>query len=265
MKILIVDDEPMSLEETKETVEKIRQGDEIICAENYMEALSAVESTGCDIALLDIDLPGMNGLTLAQTLKESNPRVNIIFITAYDEYALNAFSIHASGYLLKPISADAMANAFAHLRFPIDSSDKKVKVQCFGNFEVFCDGKPIHFSRTRAKELFAYLIDLNGKSANTEELCRILFEETGDPKKNSHYVRNLISDIRKTLRTYHAEDIFLSGRNQFSVNPDKIDCDYYRFLVRDPSVMNNYLGEYMKQYSWAEYSIKKLEEIQRNW
>ncbi|MDY5986145.1 MAG: response regulator, partial [Lachnoclostridium sp.] len=87
----------------------------------------------------------------------------------------------------------------------------------------------------------------------------------GDPKKNSHYVRNLISDIRKTLRTYHAEDIFLSGRNQFSVNPDKIDCDYYRFLARDPSVMNSYLGEYMKQYSWGEYSIKKLDEIQKHW
>ena len=65
-------------------------------------------------------------------------------------------------------------------------------------------------------------------------------------------MRNLISDIRKTLRGCGAEDVLVGKRNQYAVDPTKLDCDYYRYLEGDEQAVNAYLGEYMKQYSWAE-------------
>lgn len=259
MKILIVDDERMALEEAQETVVQIRPEAEVVCAENYAQALGTAKIPELDIALLDIEMPGMSGLGLAKKLKEYNPNINIIFVTAYAEYALDAFSMYASGYLLKPIRAEELERAFANLRHPVEDQGTKLKVQCFGNFEVFYEGKPVHFARARAKEIFAYLVDLNGSTANTGELCGILFEDSRETEKNRHYIRNLISDIRRALHVCHADDVFISKRNQFSIVPDKIDCDYYRFLKKDAMAVNSYRGEYMKQYSWAEFSMKYFE------
>ena len=90
---------------------------------------------------------------------------------------------------------------------------------------------------------------------------------TSGSKSNEHvahflvdiHIRTLISDIRKTLRECSAEDVFITKRNQFSIDPGEIDCDYYRFLENDAEAVNKYRGEYMMQYSWAEFSMKYLE------
>lgn len=218
MKILIVGDEELVLRETKEAVE-------------------------------------LDRLELAERLKEKNPETNVIFLTGYTQYALEAFGIFASGYLLKPLQREDVERAVRNLRCPVVYRKERLRVQCFGNFEVFYGGEPVTFARAKAKEIFAYLVDLKGAAATTGELCGILWEDSVDVEKNKHYLRNLIADIRKALQGCHAEDVFLSGRNRYSVNPEKIECDYYRFLNRDAAAVNSYRGEYMKQYSWAELSL----------
>lgn len=258
MNILIVDDEEIALMEAEEAVRSTRPSAEIICAENYIQALDAAKESVIDVAVLDIDMPGMSGLGLAKSLKECNPDTNIIFLTAFDNYALDAFSLFASGYLLKPVSVKELERAFENLRHPVESEKSRFRVQCFGNFEVFFDGKPVHFSRARSKELFAYLIDLNGASANIGELCGVLFDNFQVAEKDRHYIRILISDIRKTLKECQCEDVFVARRNQYSIDPSKVDCDYYRFLKRDVQAVNRYRGEYMKQYGWADFSRKSL-------
>ncbi len=218
MKVLIIDDEELVMQKTKEAVE-------------------------------------MDGLELAERLKEKNSETNIIFMTGYTQYALEAFGIFASGYLLKPLQREDVERAVRNLRCPVIYRKERLRVQCFGNFEVFYGGEPVTFARAKAKEIFAYLVDLKGAAATTGELCGILWEDSVDVEKNKHYLRNLIADIRKALQSCHAEDVFLSGRNRYSVNPDKIECDYYRFLNQDAVAVNSYRGEYMKQYSWAELSL----------
>ncbi|MDD6798780.1 MAG: response regulator, partial [Clostridia bacterium] len=167
MRILIVDDEPMSLQETKNVSQNAKPEAEIITAENYKKALLEAKDQKIDIAILDIEMPGMNGLELAKKLKDICSDTNIIFATAYSEYALDAFSLYASGYLLKPLKPESLREALHNLRIPVQYSSDRLQVQCFGNFEVFYNGRPLHFSRTKAKELFAYLIDLRGAAANT--------------------------------------------------------------------------------------------------
>ena len=259
MRILIVDDERMVREETAEVVEHVRPEAEILQASNYIEALALAEEKRIDIALLDIEMPGMNGLELSRKLKEICPDTNMIFVTAYREYAADAFLLYPTGYLLKPLQKDQLETAFQHVRVPVEPrSDKKLQIQCFGNFEVFHDGKPVAFARSKTREVLAWLVQLRGTSANTAELCAVLWEDSSQAEKNKHYFRNLISDLKKTLKSCGAEDVLICRWNQFAVDPAKIDCDYYRYLDGDVSAVNSYRGEYMSQYSWAEFHIGNL-------
>lgn len=259
MQILIVDDEEMVLEETKEAVGLELPGMKIIGTSSALEAVNIAGRKQIGIAFLDIEMPDMDGLELAEKLKRKNPDMNIIFVTAYTEYALQAFDLYASGYLLKPLQRKDVERAVRNLRHPMAYPKERLRVQCFGNFEVFCGGKPVIFARAKAKEVFAYLIDRNGAAATMGELCGILWEDSIDEAKNKHYLRNLIVDIRKALRDCHAEDVLVFGRNRYAVNPEKIACDYYAFLKRDMAAVNSYRGEYMRQYSWAEFSLYQFE------
>lgn len=104
MRIMIVDDEPMVLEETKEIVQMTKPKAEIISAGNYIQALDLAKEIRIDVIFLDIEMPGMNGLELAKRLKDIYSDTNIVFVTAYSQYAIDAFDMFASGYLIKPIT-----------------------------------------------------------------------------------------------------------------------------------------------------------------
>lgn len=258
MRILIVDDEELVLEKTRSIVKGTKPEAEVFCADNYMEALKVVKEHRVDVALLDIELPGMNGLELAKTVKEMAPDTNIIFVTAFSQYALEAFSVYPSGYLMKPLKADELSEALENLRIPVQYEPGKIRIQCFGKFEAFYNNEPIAFSRAKTKEVLAYLVDLKGAAANTGELCAALWEDSTEELKCKHYLRNLIADLKKTLCDCKAEDVFICKRNYFAIDVNKVECDYYKYLDKDVSAINSYRGEYMKQYSWAEFSVKHV-------
>lgn len=83
------------------------------------EALAFAETNRIDVAFLDVELFGENGIDLAEKLTEINPRTNIIFLTGHSEYTFDALRLHCSGYILKPLTPEKIRNEMAHLRFPI--------------------------------------------------------------------------------------------------------------------------------------------------
>lgn len=101
-----------------------------------------------DVAFLDIEMRGMNGLVLAEQLKTIKPKTNIIFVTGYSEHMGDAFKLLASGYLMKPVTPQDIMEQMENLRYPIGkaANPKRVRAQCFGNFEVFLDGEPVQFA-----------------------------------------------------------------------------------------------------------------------
>ena len=248
MRILLVDDEPLQLLRLTEAVKKaIPQENEFLSYNNPVLAWEENKETPVDIAFLDIDMPVLNGILLAKKLKNVNPQVNVIFVTAYNEYALDAYTLHASGYVTKPVNAEKIKEELDGLRYPVElKPTKKLQVKCFGNFEVFADGVPVKFSRKKSKELFAYLVDREGASVNVNELNAILWEED---KKS--YFRNLIADIQASLKAVGAEDAFVKRRNECFIDLTKIDCDAYEYRKDNPDAIRMYRGEYMAQYSWA--------------
>ena len=248
MRILLVDDEEPQLLRLTEAVKKALPADNVFLSyANPVLAWEENKETPVDIAFLDIDMPVINGILLAKKLKTVNPQVNVIFVTAYNEYALDAYKLHASGYVTKPVNLENIQEELDGLRYPAEmKSTKKLQVKCFGNFEVFAGGVPVKFSRKKSKELFAYLIDREGAAVNDNELNAILWEED---KKS--YFRNLIADIQASLKAVGAEDVFIKRRNECFVDVNKIDCDAYEYRKDNPDAIRMYRGEYMAQYSWA--------------
>lgn len=231
-------------------------------AKKALDWLNAGHSA--DVVFLDIEMPEMSGLELAKRIRELCGHSNIIFVTGYSEYALAAHELYVSGFLMKPADEESVRTALNHLRDPLTKAPVAspehalLTVQCFGNFEVFQNGIPLHFARSKTRELFAYLIDRRGACCTMGELISILWESKPDTISQRSQLRNLIHDLRTTLEEQHAGDVLIRNRNTISVNCGLIDCDYYRFLKHDLQAVNHYQGEYMSQYSWAEMTIPVL-------
>jgi len=269
MNIIAVDDEPIALRDLEYTVlkacEKLTKeqtdmsGINLLCFKVADEVISFAKKNEVHIAFLDINMGSMNGIDLAKSLKGINSNTNIIFVTGHKKYALDAFEVRASDYILKPISVDAITQAINNLRFPLRNTlSKKLKVQCFGNFEVFIDNKPLHFPRKKAKELFAYLIHRKGSGCSTMEITDALFKNKENNLSLQSHVQTVISTMIKVFNDLDITDIIEKKRNNISVNVSKIDCDYLNFLQGDPLAVNSYIGEYMLNYIWAEKTSEQL-------
>lgn len=247
MRLLLVDDEELQLIRLKNEVKKALGNDADIHAYlNPLEAFKENKDKKIDIAFLDIEMPGMNGIQLAKELKKINPVINIIFVTAYDNYALDSYKIHASGYLSKPVSASKIKEEIEALRYPLElHGEKKLQIKCFGNFEVFYNGEPVRFSYKKSKEVFAYLVDREGSAINVNELNAVLWEED-----HPSYLRNLIADVQSTLKNVGADDVFIKRHNECYIDVTKVDCDAYEYKKGNPNAIRMYRGEYMIQYSW---------------
>ena len=255
MRILCVDDEPLALQMLELSIGKAKPDAEVIGFEEPEDLIEEAKENGCDIAFLDIHMSEMNGVEAAKRLKEINPKMNIIFVTGFSEYTGDAMRLHASGYIMKPVTKDKVAAELADLRFTIVPKDNTLlKVQCFGNFDVFTpDGKPLHFERSKAKEVFAYLVHRHGSSCTKKEIAAILFEDMPYDNKQQIYVQKIIAAMMKELKNVGAEEVINKTYNNISVNVDLIDCDYYRFQELDAGAVNAYQSEYMSQYYWADF------------
>lgn len=250
MHFLAVDDEEIMLNHLENMLRRIRPEAEIFSFTWPEEALEAAKREQIDVALLDIEMGSMTGLELAARLKQIKPDIAVIFVTGYQKYALDAFTVHADGYLLKPVSVDALEQ---ELDFVLGKTKQRkyIRVQTFGGFEIFVDGEPVKFARTKSKELLAYLIDHRGASVTTQEAYAALFENAADT--GTGYFRNIVRELKNALQSAGAEEILKRSFNSLAVAAEKIDCDYYRFLEGDPIAVNQYRGDYMPSYSWAEF------------
>lgn len=260
MNIVAIDDEKLALELLVSAIEEAEPSISVKAFRRADELLLFADENEIDIAFLDIELREFSGLELALKLKQRCPKVNIIFATGYSSYTLDAFSLRASGYLMKPVSSEDVKKELANLRNPLkqETSDKLLRVQTFGNFEVFYKGKALHFGRAKSKELFAYLVDRRGAAVTMAEIAAILWEDCAYTRSKLSQIHTFLTDLKATLAKADASDVLLKERNHLSVNVDAIDCDYYEFLKGDTKAINAFTGEYMTNYSWAELTVGLL-------
>ena len=122
MKILIVDDEPLARQRLRQIIEELGVASLMVEGSNGAQALQLCQQHQPDVVLLDIRMPGMDGIEAARHIMQLEAPPAIIFTTAYDQYALSAFDTHAVDYLLKPIRKERLAEA-------LESAQRLTKVQ----------------------------------------------------------------------------------------------------------------------------------------
>ncbi len=258
MRVLIVDDEPEALELFQKKLAQLPEITEVFAFSGPEEALQFLRETMVDVAFLDIEMYGMSGIEMARYICELHPLLNVIFVTGYAHFALDAFEVMACDYLLKPVQVEAIRQALTKLRYPVTSALRQVRIKAFGTFEIFVGDRPLLFRRTKAKEILAYLIDRHGAGVSKKELAGILWPEQEYTRMKQIELQTLISAMLHALTDANAESIVIRGRNSLAIDPGLLDCDYYAFLRGEAEAISAYCGEYMSNYEWSDMTAAML-------
>lgn len=276
---IVVDDEEAALNR----FERVAAEDGRISLEEkflYAEdAIAFVKEREVDLAFLDIEMPEMSGLELAERLLEADPYIRVIFVTAYNQYALDAFRAHAIGYLLKPLDKDELTEQIDLLcrrygQRPAKSIKQHLKVNCLGQFSVSAEAvnePAIRWKTAKAEELFALLIHYQGRVISRESLIDTLWPEV-EPEKSANLFRVTCTYLRTALAEKGFGDILAREWNGYKINTELIACDLFEFgiavrsissLGRDKlkEISELYTGEYLegKLYEWAAGMRTQLE------
>ena len=261
MYTLTVDDRELVVASMLDILQKLDPEGSHLGAADSAEALRLADASPLDVAFLDVEMPGdMDGLALGRQLKARYPRLNLVFITGHQEYAMPAFSLDASGYLLKPLTREAVAHQLSVLRFPLEAPESgKISVRCFGSFEASCDGVPLDFSYSKSKELLAVLVDRNGALCSNDTLIGCLWPEEPADAFTKARLRKCVKDLKDVFAAAGASEVIRhQERIGIGLNISRLDCDYYRYLQGDPVAVHQFKGKYMTQYEFAEETRAEL-------
>lgn len=255
MKVILVDDEQYSLR----VLEKMLSGEEgVEIVASYTDpkkALEELDETDPQLAFLDIEMPGMNGLELGEQLINRKPELAIIFVTAYSEYALDAFEVSAIDYLLKPVNGKRLKSALQRLetRLLREQTNSQagygevLRLKSFGGFEIYDpQGEVISWRTKKAKELFVYLWLKDGEFVNRDVIIEDVFpDKTAD--RGGALLHTTIYQIRNSLRMAGFKNPidFINERYRLNLQTDseakhikrmfekgEIEEEYEEFLVK---------------------------------
>lgn len=264
VKYLVLDDEIIAAEYIATLIHEIDKKGEIIALNNSIQALEIAKQKQFDVCFIDIQMPGINGIEFAEELKKIYYKTNFIFITGYLDYMGQAFKLDASDYIVKPANVEQIRHALENLRYSFEKNEieknyPNIKITCFGNFDIFIDGKPVKFKFDKTKELLAYLIHKKGTRCTSKEIIATLWEEDG----HDSYYRMLKKDLQDTFKNLGCSEIIYSERGQIGIaHLELIECDYFKYIHNRLEGYKLYHGEYMAQYSWAE-EVNALIEMEK--
>lgn len=235
---VIIDDELHALERVKELIIETDELNLVSAYIDYTDFLTEIKENkiNFDLIFLDIEMPGSNGLELAQRILEINKRIDIVFVTAYSSYAVEAFELNAIDYLLKPITQDRFQKTISRLfskkkiSHSSDNTDFKLEISTLGEFKLFQQGEEINLNwRTeKSKELFLYLLHHKGEFVRSSKIMETLWPNR-DPKKTATLLYSTVYSIRKMINHLGTKDIILSKRGYYKLNLEEIKWDLYEF------------------------------------
>ena len=254
MRPIIVDDNRLTLETMCEVVGMVDGLKEPIAFSDAKTCFEYLKNGGeAQVAFLDIIMDGVDGIALANEIRDNYPDIRIIFCSSSNDYAREAYRIHADGYLTKPVNREMIEEELTYIYGSEWNRTKKLQVKCFGRFEAFDeDGHPIRFKRSKSKEILAYLITRNGAALSTRDILYGITDDFINEEVEINNMRQYINALIRTLKDAGYGDVVLREGKSLSVIPSLISCDYYDFLKGDVNVIKSWNGEFMSQYEWAE-------------
>lgn len=266
MRTILVDDEPYGLKSFEIECAGMEDIEIVGKFQNPLEALALAKKQRVDLAFLDIEMPEMNGLELSDKLREIYPDIIVIFVSAYDEYMVEAMSKRkADHFLIKPYTAEDVCGELNRAKLLSARQKNRVSIHTFGNFEVYLDGKPMLFTSNKAKEVLAVLVDAAGESVTTEDAFTKMWETRQYSNAQASNFRHALQKLQATLLKEGVENILHYFPQARAIRKDMVECDYFDMLDEKPEVARAWNGEYMTQYTWGEYRKGKLFRIKKKY
>ena len=255
MKTIVVDDEPIMLTSFLVLSEGIEDIDIIGQFSRTDEALEFAEENQVELAFLDVRMPGMTGIELAEKLKAIWPDILLVFISAYEEYIREFNRIGADYYIVKPYGRETLVTAMEKIRLLSKRQRKRIYVQTFGRFNILIDGVPVKL-RGKAKEILALIITKRGYEISNEEIYSTVWEDRTFSNDDMSVYYNAIGRLRRELDKAGIGGLLISNAHGQMADTSLFDCDYYDWLAGKGGDFN---GEFMSEYSWSEEILAALE------
>ncbi|WP_025027826.1 response regulator [Caldalkalibacillus mannanilyticus] len=284
MKAILIDDEKLALDYLQHQLASVATFEIVGKFTDPLEALESMEQLDADIIFLDIHIPEMNGIELAEKIVEKKPEVNIVFVTAHDNFAVKAFELNALDYILKPVRKERLLNTIQRIKQRVetmpDPAFLKTTELHMSMFQQVClsDGKQdmtsLQWRTTKAQQLFLYLVHQRGKVVSKAEIIELLWEEY-EPKKAYAQLYTTIYHVRKTTEVFGSHFRIRNVTEGYLMTLDGINLDvdeFEQFLEKNlplahetisdfEQIMSLYKGEYLQGYDylWAESERQRLQ------
>ena len=245
------------------------------------EGIKKIRETAPDIVFLDINMPQLSGIDAASSIYEASPDTDVVFVTAYDEFAVKAFELSALDYLLKPVDTTRLEVTINRLRKkhaargmkPVETPDKKLTIRCLGCFEIGFEGyAPIKWRAEKTKELFAFFLHNAHRDITKDAILDSLWQKDL-PDRAVKQLYNGIYYIRKALADYGIDRGLLCINGNYHLRLGDVDYDINRFYALHKQTDNRmdalacmealYAGDYLETlpYDWAIFERQHLLEM----
>lgn len=259
MNVIYVDDEKILLENFRLTAKELPRVDSLETFGRGEDALSWAQKNTVDVAFLDIEMPFMNGIELARRLKEIDENIRIVIVTAYEQYALQAFGVDAIGYLLKPYSAGDISRQLEKAYYIRQKTKKEIQIKTMPDLHITIDGQPLRLGHTKQEELLALLIDRGETGITKGDAISCLW--SGYSSDSIYWTT--MSRLKSMLGDEGISDIIVTKGQTKCINTDMVECDLYLMLAGDKSAIAKYDGAYLSRFAWAKERNAQLREIKK--
>lgn len=249
MRIIYVDDEQPNLDNFKFTVKDFPEIKSLDMFRSGEEALEFARKNVVDVAFCDIEMPGLHGLALAEKLKIINPNTRAVFVTAYSQYAMDAWGVDATGYVMKPYLASDIKKELNKCKNVPLPSNNRVVITTMPGFSVSAGGKAVNINSAKARELLALIVDAGDKGITSSEGIAALWPDRPNDANTQSLFRMTFKRLCDCLEDANADDIIESRGNRRFIRADMVDCDLYRILSGDAEEIKKYSGLYLQEYN----------------
>lgn len=260
MNIIYVDDEKPAIDNFRLTTKKFTEIKSLHTFQNGEDALEFVKNNVVDVAFLDMEMPGIHGLELAKALKKHNTSIRVVFVTAYSNYAFEAWGVDATGYLLKPYSAADIHKELSKCTYkPLPSH--KVVIETIPTLNITVDGAPVYIPGAKTREMMALLVDRGESGFSVSEGIACLWPDRAANSATQSLCRMTWKRLSEALKSADAGEITATTGSRRYLKTDSVDCDLYRILAGDKQAAKKYNGEYLREYEWAEERNAQLTKM----
>lgn len=272
MKIVLVDDEQLAIDVLEILLGKLTDVEVVGAFTNPLVVIDELDRLDVDVIFLDMEMGSLHGLEIAEQIMTQHPQIDIVFVTAHPQFALEAFEVNAIDYLLKPVSLNRLEKAVTKLKgkqelYEQSKVNNEVKnnrlfIKSMGIFRLLdTDGQEVKWRTKKAKELFAYLWHHRGNAVNRAHIIEDLWGDLEEGRATT-IMHTTVYQLRKLVRALGFENPVTLVNEQYALNLgidsdfDQLNAVYQAFELSKPAiekVIELYEGDYLEEagYFWA--------------